>query len=226
MVSIGAVFGSSGLTATAPTNSGADAATSNALSVPLGPARVAPDRCPDNRRGLAYYRGRYAAHRAVRGLRTPYPVGRKPRNCADAGYLADLWQSRAFQARRKTEAWVLEQRTLREQPTWIRAIREAQKAYPGTEWWLRSCSSTEGAGRGLSINWFQMNHEGSGAGGWLQFMESTFRRMWSSAEADVRARGFRLKGNLARWSSRTGQALAGAWGLLNGRRGEWSGSGC
>lgn len=105
-------------------------------------------------------------------------------------------------------------------------MREVQKAYPDTEWWLRSCSSTEGAGRNLSINYFQMNHQGSGAGGWLQFMESTFWRMYWASVEDLKARGFSFPENTASWSSRLGQAMAGAWGLTNGRRGEWHGSGC
>lgn len=183
-------------------------------------------RCPDARGGLAWYRGRYTDWRAVRGLATPHPTGRKPRNCADAHYLAELWPERSLQARRATEQWLLEQRSLFEQDTWIRAIEEAQKAYPGTAWWLRSCSASEGAGRNLSINYFQLNHQGSGAGGYLQFMESTFWRMFWAAKADVEARGFQVAKSAASWSSRLGQALAGAWGLTHGRRGEWSGSGC
>jgi hypothetical protein len=39
----------------------------------------------------------------VRGISTPYPAGRKPRGCADADYLAELWQGRSLAARRATE---------------------------------------------------------------------------------------------------------------------------
>lgn len=176
--------------------------------------------------GVAFYRGRYSQHRARRGIETPYPAGRKPRRCSDAHYLAEVWVGRALRARRATEAWVIEQRTLHEQHTWVAAIREAQKAYPGTEWWLRSCSSTEGAGRNLSQNAWVPNRQGSGAGGWLQFMESTFWRMYGAAEADVERRGFYLAESARSWYSRLGQALAGGWAILNGRRHEWSGSGC
>jgi hypothetical protein len=105
-------------------------------------------------------------------------------------------------------------------------MKKVQIAYPGTEWWLRSCSSSEGAGRNLSINYFQMNHQGSGAGGYLQFMESTFWRMYNASVEDLQARGFIIDPSSASWSSRIGQAMAGAWGLTHGRRGEWSGSGC
>ncbi len=183
-------------------------------------------RCPDARGGVAFYRGRYVTWRAMRGVQTPVPVGRKPRNCADAYYLADLWPERSFQARKTTEQWLLDWRTLDEQHTWIKAISEVQVAWPGTEAWLRSCSSTEGAGRNLSINYFQMNHQGSGAGGWLQFMSGTFWRMFAAGKADAEARGFIVPASAAAWDSRIGQAIAGAWGVSNGRRGEWSGSGC
>lgn len=175
--------------------------------------------------GLSFYRARYSNHREVRGLETEWPAGRKPRNCADAHYLAEIWPERAYQARVATEEWILEQKTLEEQDTWIAAIREVQAAYPDTYDWLASCSASEGAGRSLSINYFQMNHQGSGAGGWMQFMESTFWRHFGAAKTEVEARGFIVPESAARWDSRIGQALAGAWGGVNSR-GEWSGSGC
>lgn len=66
------------------------------------PNTSAQERCPDARRGLAFYRGRYAEHRAKMGADAGQ-VGarpRKPRNCADAHYLARLWKQRAKMARR------------------------------------------------------------------------------------------------------------------------------
>ena len=186
-----------------------------------------PERCFDARIAVPYYRAVTHSWQALRGavrLAEPTPKVRG-RSCSWARYAASEWQGRARAAKRTYHRWK-EERTLKEQTTWIRAIREAQRAYPGTEDWLRSCSSTEGAGRSLSINYFQMNHQGSGAGGWLQFMHSTFVRMWGAAHADVTARGFLVPRSAHSWSSRLGQALAGAWGVTNGRRGEWSGSGC
>lgn len=144
--------------------------------------------------------------------------------CERARHLAQRWVGRAFATRKQSERW-LAARTLREQRAWFAAIDEVQRAYPGTKDWLVSCSLTEGAGRSLDAP-FVMNHQGSGAGGWLQFMESTFWRMFTAAKADVEARGFIVPRSAASWSSRLGQALAGAWGVTNGRRGEWSGSGC
>ena len=182
-------------------------------------------KCPHDRNGIVFYRGTYSKWRAVRGLETPYPAGRKPQHCADAHYLAEVWPKRSYQARLVTEKW-LEERMLSEQATWIAAIEEAQSVYPGSGPWLRSCSSTEGAGRSLSINYFQLNHQGSGAGGWLQFMRSTFERMFAAAKADAEARGFIVPRSAASWSSRLGQALAGGWAYTHGATGEWYGSGC
>jgi len=206
-------------------NSGAAERTATAGAArPAVPVRLAV-RCPDDRSGLAFYRQRFSAHRAVRGIETPHPAGRKPRNCADAHYLAEVWPERSLEARRATEAWLLDRKTLDEQSSWQRAIAEVQAAWPDTDWWLDSCSRTEGAGRSGEAPWVP-NREGSGAGGWLQFMESTFWRMFWAAKADAEARGFVVVKSAASWYSRIGQAMAGAWGVTNGRRSEWSGSGC
>ena len=172
-----------------------------------------------------FYRHRYADHRAVRGVETPRPVGREPRNCADADYLSDLWPERSYAARVAAQEWLRDQRTLEEQRSWLAAIAEVQAAWPGTDGWLTSCSKTEGAGRSGEAPWVP-NRQGSGAGGWLQFMESTFWRMFTAGKADAEARGFIVPESAASWYSRIGQAIAGAWGVSNGRRGEWSGAGC
>lgn len=62
-------------------------------------------RCPSARAGLVFYRVRFSHHRSERGVETEWPPGRKPRNCADANYLAETWQHRAFDERRRTERW-------------------------------------------------------------------------------------------------------------------------
>jgi hypothetical protein len=104
---------------------------------------------------------------------------------------------------------------------WLVAVKVAQRVFPGTEQWLRSCSASEGGWGG-----FVMNRQGSGAGGNLQFMESTFWRMYGAARDEARRKGFDVPASTSSWSSPLGQALAGAWGVSNGRRGEWSGHGC
>jgi len=164
----------------------------------------------------------------VREVETPYPAGRKPRHCGDAYFLADLWRTRAFDERLRTVEWV-EEHTLedfrvgRGESAWLMAVEEVQSVFPGSAGWLRSCSApTSEGGWGRWIP----NTQGSGAGGWLQFMHSTFWRMYGVAERVARERGFRVPKSAASWYSPLGQALAGAWGYLNGRRHEWSGSGC
>ena len=119
-----AAFIGSGLRTTGP-------ATATTGAVSSQPTRAAPARCPHSRKGVRFYRSRYVQHRAVRELATSWPAGRKPRNCADALYLAEVWPTRSLQARLATEQWLRDQRTLDEQTSWQAAIREAQAAYPG-----------------------------------------------------------------------------------------------
>ncbi len=140
---------------------------------------------------------------------------------------ARLWRSRAYRARIALERFQERRYVLRDfevtpgSGAWRRAVREAQGPFPGTEAWLLSCSASEGGwGRWVP------NSQGSGANGWLQFMQSTFWRMFWAARADVESRGYRAPSSAASWYSPLGQALAGAWGVSNGRRHEWVGHGC
>lgn len=175
---------------------------------------VGADICRSARRALRWYSGAEAHWLSKLGMRVPTihrPASACPR------YLWKVIRGRAISARQRWQ----DHRSLDEQTDWRRAVEEAQIAYPGTRDWLLSCSSSEG-GHG---RWFP-NSQGSGAGGWLQFMESTFWRMWYAAKDDVRSRGFRVPDSADSWYSPLGQALAGAWGVMNGRAHEWSGAGC
>lgn len=136
-------------------------------------------------------------------------------------WLAKEWKGRAWRARQAYTRWISSYYTLRPHRDWQRAVKEVQRAYPGTQSWLLSCSASEGA-HGLWVP----NRQGSGAGGWLQFMESTFWRMYGTALSDVTRRGFSVPASAASWYSPLGQALAGAWGVTNGRSHEWYGHGC
>ena len=61
------------------------------------------ERCPDFRRGLAYYRQRTAYWLKLRGAHPRR--GRAPRNCPDAKYLANVWRIRARNARVEYQEW-------------------------------------------------------------------------------------------------------------------------
>lgn len=161
----------------------------------------------------------------MRGAATARPVGRNPRNCADARYLAGVWPDRSHRERLVTETWLRDQRTLEEQTSWQAAIREVQAAYPGSDAWIDSCSRSEGAGAS-GEGPYVLNHQGSGASGWMQFMPSTFWRMYRAAAAELKARGFTIVAASAAITSRIGQAMAAGWAYTHGATGEWSGSGC
>lgn len=131
----------------------------------------------------------------------------------------ELWRALAcMDARLRT---LQAARVLPDPGDWLTAVRVVQRVYPGSSEWLISCSASEG-GHGPWVS----NRQGSGAGGWMQFLDGTFWRMYSAARVDATARGFRVPASAAAWDSPIGQALAGGWGWTNGRRGEWMGSGC
>lgn len=69
-------------------------------------------------------------------------------------------------------------------------------------------------------------HGSSGAGGWLQFIHSTFESVIDDAVAHARAKGMPVPASVRDWRSPVGQALAGIEMLRDGRAGEWSGSSC
>jgi hypothetical protein len=200
-------------------------------------AKVAPDnRCPYARLGVAYYRGHFVRHQLRRGA--SIPSWRKPRNCADARYLAFVWSKRAYAARMRTREHLrkLAERTLRDFDVrpgysgWRMAVREVQRAYPGTDAWLLSCSASEG-GWGRWVGYSGVPYSASlidsdTVGGWLQFRPSTFSGFNRRAIEDVRSRGFIVPESASSWLSPLGQALAGAWGISNGMRSHWAGHGC
>lgn len=89
--------------------------------------------------------------------------------------------------------------------------------------WEKSCSqpgSEGGWGRWVP------NTQGSGAGGWLQFIQGTFDGIIDRAIAHARQLGMPVSSAARSWYSPLGQAVAGAQMLLDGRRGEWTGAGC
>lgn len=200
-------------------------------------------RCPWARLGVIFYRGRFTHWQLQRGA--DLPTWRRPRNCADARYLAVVWSKRSFHSRQVTKRYLHEvhRHTLRDFPfcegcrAWHRAIEEVQKIFPGTSRWLLSCSAAEG-GHGRWVGYAGVGYstwlrDSDTVGGPLQFRFSTFTGMYRRAVEHAISKGFRvaLSSDLtAAWRSSLGQALAGGWARYTGNDdSHWSasfGNGC
>ena len=101
---------------------------------------------------------------------------------------------------------------------WQTAVRIVQRTWPGTAAWMLSCSAHEG-GHGS----FVMNYQGSGAGGWMQYMESTWASHYSAALALARGEHRPVPSRWAgRWRNPVGQAFAAGWGYSH-QRSAWTG---
>lgn len=127
----------------------------------------------------------------------------------------------------------------------IRSLQAARAALP-TTWrdsvnyvgryfgsataaWELSCSSTEGGWGGFQ--WFRgLSYPVYGysntPGGQMQFMGGTFDGIIDKAIVTARARGMTVPASARSLYSPLGQAVAGAQMVIDGRTGEWSGSGC
>ncbi len=97
-------------------------------------------------------------------------------------------------------------RSLPNTEDWRTAVNIVQRVYPGTRDWLLFISHREGG-------WgpFVMNHQGSGAGGWMQFMSSTYYAYNDRAYADLRRRGWRIDPRTNYWQHPMGQAVTAAF---------------
>lgn len=129
------------------------------------------------------------------------------RSCAYARWVRDLWWQRKVDARRAHF-------TIPTTRTWTIAVRLTQRVYPGTASWLLYISHREG-GWGQ----FVMNHQGSGAGGWMQFMSSTFYGYVDDARTETTRRGFHVNDSIWRWTHPLGQALTAGYMRYTGRDG-------
>lgn len=97
---------------------------------------------------------------------------------------------------------------------WRTAVRLTQRVFPGTESWLLFISHREGGYGG-----FVMNHQGSGAGGWMQFMASTFYGYVGDAKAAFERKGFIVDPSVWQWTNPLGQALTAGYMRYTGRDG-------
>lgn len=126
-------------------------------------------------------------------------------------WVRDAWKERYQGCRTRLAA-----RTIPPTHDWFMATRLAERIYPGTQRWLLSCSSGEGGHGG-----FVMNHQGSGAGGPLQFMRSTFDAHVTEAFGDARDRGFFISRAYESWYHPLGQAITGAFMRTHGMSSHW-----
>jgi hypothetical protein len=130
----------------------------------------------------------------------------------------------AYQTELKRVCRLVPIRYARAERSFYWSTRFTDRLWPG-QWlgsWASTCASSEGGHGG-----FVMNHQGSGAGGWLQFLSSTFYGIIGSAMIEARQAGAaNIPASAASWYSPLGQAVAGAAMIHHGRRGEWSGASC
>jgi len=141
---------------------------------------------------------------------------------------AAIWLSIAKMEYRQTVKWRKE--LLAERAKWERANRDfhyalklASEHYGVAYSWLHACAHSEGHihGRrtpGGPIDPFVMNHGGSGAGGWMQFMEPTFYGNLRGANP--------LPRKYHKWNSKLGQAYVAAYMFKIGQSRQWTGPGC
>jgi hypothetical protein len=107
-----------------------------------------------------------------------------------------------------------QQHTIPTTGDWQTSVRLVQRVFPGTSSWLLYISHREGG-------WgpFKMNYQGSGCGGWMQFMPSTYWANSSAAFAAVRSRGYTVDPANDDWRSPLGQAITAGYMKWAGREG-------
>lgn len=147
------------------------------------------------------------------------PLNSQVRNLEHARELAARGPTTIGRARwhRIAERWLV--RELGESWAGAVAVVRVYVGDPEADW-LLSCSSSEG-GSGAWV----ANRQGSGAGGWLQFMRGTFYRMIGPGVRIAFQYGLRVPPNRRTWYDPLGQAVAGVYGYRHSR-GEWVGAGC
>lgn len=133
------------------------------------------------------------------------------RSCTIARASYRLHETLTAIAKNKLDRW------LPYSTDWVTSVRIIQRIYPGTESFLLSCSSGEGGHGG-----FVMNHQGSGAAGWMQFMSGTFYGHAPIAFSNARSLGFILPDELTiSIESPMAQALTAAFMRSHGMSSHW-----
>ena len=163
----------------------------------------------------------WAHRRASHGL---HKISPKSESVTYEEYRLGVWKARKLRQHRLYKAYRAHQLAI--QADWAKqdrkftyALKKAARRYHVSYSWLLACALSEGLSRPGEP--FVMNHEGSGAGGWMQFMESTFYGNAPNARA-----GNKFPRRYVKWNSKVGQAYTAAYMFHIGQSGQWTGNGC
>lgn len=202
--------------------------------VQIGQPAFYSARCHDAYQAVRWYRTRYDEYRFIMGM-SAAPRLETGMACPRIRERAQYWIGAAKTNRIAAAVW---KRTLHNHKNWPAAVHEVQRAFPGTESWLLSCSAAEsrwGAwvryGGSPYYEGYEYTNE---VGGFLQYRWYTFKGHYRHGLESLRSRGFRtsLPGpdDVRAWLSPLGQAIAGGWARWSGNDNQhWSaswGNGC
>ena len=186
-------------------------------------------KCADAYQAVRWYRARYNQHRAVLG----YSLAPRVETGMDCRRLRERARYWITAAKVNRIAAAQSRHVLRNHRDWPGAVREVQKAFPGTSSWLLSCSAAEsrwGAWVRYGGSPYYAGYEYTNAvGGWLQYRWYTFKGHYRHGLESARSRGFRVNlpppDDVRAWLSPLGQAIAGGWARWSGNDdSHWSAS--
>jgi hypothetical protein len=111
------------------------------------------------------------------------------------------------------------ERTIPNTDNWTRAMRYAQRPFPGTHGWLSFISDRECRACYTVPGGFVCNYQGSGACGPMQFMSGTFYGHADDARAHLARHGYIVSSEVWAWQNPLGQALTAAYMRYTGQDG-------
>lgn len=190
-------------------------------------------KCHDAYQAVRWYRARYDTHRQTMHMSLA-PRLETGMACPRLRERAAYWIWAAKVNRKAANLYVeLYARTLHNTKGWVAAVHEVQRAFPGTEQWLLSCSAAEsrwGAWVRYGGSPYYDGYEYTNAvGGWLQYRWYTFKGHYRHGLESARSRGFKVAlpgpDDVRAWLSPLGQAIAGGWARWSGNdNSHWSAS--
>lgn len=200
--------------------------------------KAKPERCKHARLAVSHYRNATWSWQHKRdgelADRTPLASGK---SCHWVRYAAGVHKDRARVAHRSYERWAAEH--LLRDGSWLHAVDEVQRVFPGTESWLLSCSDAESNHHhwvGYSgVPYSTWLRDSNTVGGYMQFRFGTFTGMYRAAIDYITDLDYRVPETLSDWSSLSGltrawrsalgQALAAGWARYTGNdNSHWSAS--